>query len=385
MRVTSPGGRFRRGQSVLGICLLMFSAPMQELRAAPEAESGTLEKLIVASGRVALDIDLQRLGGTGAAGASAARLRFDVERDSFLSVLVFNGELRAVLPGSARLVPLGSAPALPPALNASYQQLAVEQTARGDLSDLVVRDSATGAVLFYVEGQELAYAPESRALSVRGWLRVADELAGELGAKSSLGKNVGSLSIDATLRPIEVAQLVEGEVESASLPAAEGGLVPGPDVIVGELSGLAQFGNASATQVGLAVGTDSCNAGLTPLNWFALPSNDHPVIPQNLYRMSGGATNDERFEQVGQSSVKHAFTALQHNICGFGCSSTAKHLARVRMLRPLLGRPERRTQPGLARLDQPLHRLLPARRLPDVAQQPHRALRIRPVPCTGFS
>src|SRR4030095_699627 len=48
--------------------------------------------------------------------------------------------------------------------------------------------------------------------------------------------------------------------------------------------------------------------------------NDHPVIPQNLYRMSGSATNDERFEQIGQSWLKHAFTALQNNICGFGCT-----------------------------------------------------------------
>jgi len=51
-----------------------------------------------------------------------------------------------------------------------------------------------------------------------------------------------------------------------------------------------------------------------------LPSNDHPVIPQNMYRMSGGATNDERFEQIGQSSMKHAFTALTNNICSLGCN-----------------------------------------------------------------
>jgi len=33
-----------------------------------------------------------------------------------------------------------------------------------------------------------------------------------------------------------------------------------------------------------------------------LPNNDHPVIRKSL-RMSGGATNDQRFEQIGQSSV----------------------------------------------------------------------------------
>src|SRR6476620_10419533 len=80
-------------------------------------------------------------------------------------------------------------------------------------------------------------------------------------------------------------------------------LVPGPDVIVGDLSSLQQFGN-SGTQVGLAMGTDSCNNGEVELDFFAMPNTDHPVISQNLYRMSGGLIGDERFEQVGQSWLK---------------------------------------------------------------------------------
>src|SRR5262249_16857190 len=76
-----------------------------------------------------------------------------------------------------------------------------------------------------------------------------------------------------------------------------------------------QMGN-NATQVGLAIGTDSCNNGDQPVDWFALPSNDHPVVPQNLYRMSGGANNDERFEQIGQSWMKHTFEALEETVCG---------------------------------------------------------------------
>jgi hypothetical protein len=97
-------------------------------------------------------------------------------------------------------------------------------------------------------------------------------------------------------------------------------LVPGPDVIVGDLPDMEQFGS-SGTQVGLGIATTSCNNGTEPLNWFALPNTDHPVIPQNLYRMSGGADNTERFEQIGQSWLKHAFAALEDNACGFGCNT----------------------------------------------------------------
>ena len=107
------------------------------------------------------------------------------------------------------------------------------------------------------------------------------------------------------------------------------------------------------------MGTDSCNAGVVNLNWFALPNNDHPVIPQNLYRMSGGASNNDRFEQIGQSNVKHAFEALTQNLCGFGCNGVGGAQLGVRVLGSLHGQPERRPQPGLARLDQPFTGVYP--------------------------
>src|ERR1700755_1649535 len=98
-------------------------------------------------------------------------------------------------------------------------------------------------------------------------------------------------------------------------------LVPGPDVIVGDVEDVAQFSAAVGPQVGLAIGTDSCNNGDQPVDWFALPQNDHPVVPQNLYRMSGGADNTERFEQIGQSWLKHAFAALEDDACALGCNT----------------------------------------------------------------
>jgi hypothetical protein len=120
--------------------------------------------------------------------------------------------------------------------------------------------------------------------------------------------------------------MVNGVAQSSVMPTRAGtnapNLVNGPDVIVGDLPSMQQFGS-DGTQVGLGVGTTSCNNGNVELDWFALPSVDHPVIPQAFYRMSGGATNNDRFEQIGQSWLKHAFTALQNNACSFGCTPAA--------------------------------------------------------------
>ena len=104
--------------------------------------------------------------------------------------------------------------------------------------------------------------------------------------------------------------------------SAPEGFSPGPDIVTGDIGqagGLEQFGS-NGTQVGLGVSTTSCNAGNVVVNFFALPATNHPIIPHNLYRMSGGSGNDERFEQIGQSWVKHAFGADQLDDCGFGCT-----------------------------------------------------------------
>jgi hypothetical protein len=85
-----------------------------------------------------------------------------------------------------------------------------------------------------------------------------------------------------------------------SIAQPNAGTVPGPDVIVGDVSG-SQFG--SGTQVG-SVGTDSCNQGRECTGLLAIMTTRF----QNLYRMK--AKQRPAFEQIGQFSVKHAFTAL---------------------------------------------------------------------------
>jgi hypothetical protein len=96
-------------------------------------------------------------------------------------------------------------------------------------------------------------------------------------------------------------------------------LNPGPDIITGLLGGLTQFGT-EGTKVGLGEDAIICNVGNVLVNYIALPNPNHPIIPQNLYRMSGGASNDDRFEQIGQSWVKHTFEAADGNFCSPTCT-----------------------------------------------------------------
>ena len=89
---------------------------------------------------------------------------------------------------------------------------------------------------------------------------------------------------------------------------------PGPDVIVGDIPNISNYGSTSG-MAAYALGTTSCNVGDTELLWIASTPN-HPVIGQNIYRLENG-----RFEQVGMSWLKHGFTALQQNAC-CPCSSS---------------------------------------------------------------
>ena len=110
----------------------------------------------------------------------------------------------------------------------------------------------------------------------------------------------------------------EGNSAPQSPQSALGVFNPGPDAIAGNMDGLYQDG-ATGTQRGLAVGITTCNAGNALLDFFAMPNTNHPAAAQNLYRMSGGAGNNDRFEQIGQSWVKHTYGAEQANVCSFGC------------------------------------------------------------------
>jgi hypothetical protein len=85
-----------------------------------------------------------------------------------------------------------------------------------------------------------------------------------------------------------------------------------PDVIVGDLHNVIGWGSVGSVSA-FSVGTTSCNVGTCELLWES-DNNQHPVIGQGLFRLKDG-----RFEQVGQSWLKHGFFALSENLCSNDC------------------------------------------------------------------
>jgi hypothetical protein len=105
----------------------------------------------------------------------------------------------------------------------------------------------------------------------------------------------------------------------------------GPDVIVGNITDIGNYGTDGSGVYAYALGTDACNIGTASIPW-STASNHHPVIAQHIYRLKPVAGQPySRFEQIGLSWLKHGFAAAAGSTCtpcqgggggglGVGCS-----------------------------------------------------------------
>src|SRR5438445_5676565 len=69
--------------------------------------TGTLQKMIVESGSVTIDLDLNGFNGNSSLVARPVTLQFAVGANSFFPILVFNDLLRGPEQGSMALIPAG--------------------------------------------------------------------------------------------------------------------------------------------------------------------------------------------------------------------------------------------------------------------------------------
>lgn len=104
-------------------------------------------------------------------------------------------------------------------------------------------------------------------------------------------------------------------------------LLGGGDLIVGDIPNAVRWGSSNGITA-YSLGVNSCNEGDERIDCQANTSH-HPVLSQGMYRWKDG-----RFEQIGQSWVKHLFFALSQSLCrpctdptngsemGVGCSDS---------------------------------------------------------------
>ena len=94
------------------LLLLLFlgnssgNSAAQSNQKSAHAPAGTLQKMVVQSGSVRMQLDFSRLNATSFAGRTAT-IHFAIATNSFFPVLVFNDLLRGAEPGSMTLIPAG--------------------------------------------------------------------------------------------------------------------------------------------------------------------------------------------------------------------------------------------------------------------------------------
>src|SRR5215472_3806079 len=179
-----------------------------------QRESGTLQKVIVASGSVSMDFDLNRINAINSTTRKSETLHFSVAPSSFFPVLVFNKVLRRAEIGSMALVPQNNA-ALPAVLTASLNRLTIEQAHSGKAFNMVVRDANSGFVFFNIEGN-LHYDANTQLLGIQdGRLLISKAMASNLGHPREAGTQAGTISIDTAVTPIATSTVVNGKLESS--------------------------------------------------------------------------------------------------------------------------------------------------------------------------
>ena len=161
-------------RTVFALLLLLFlgnssgNYAAQPKQKTPDIGVDTLQKMIVQSGNVTMQLDLNRLNGISSAGKTET-FDFAVAVNSFFSVLVFNDQLRGAEPGSMTLVPTevnAFGRNLPVALAASLKQFVVEKLPLDQNFDFAVRDGNSGFTFFNVEGGDYHYDANAKSLGI---------------------------------------------------------------------------------------------------------------------------------------------------------------------------------------------------------------------------
>lgn len=285
------------------------------------------------SGNSNLIFDLnafERLGVVINADAGETRpgvFRVDLVGPSDLGVDSSQGQITSISGGSLIHAAGLHFKSLKEGSGLSLYSLVLEVQPADGIDTINITNGESGEVMFRVESVRATLAPTSQVLVLEG-----GSLIGTKALASSLGTDALDGAVLGMLHARFIVAWAGGDAPSSDLGfptptgAPRGGnggtdcnAATGQDVIVGEL--YTSVSNPSSENIGgvwydtFSVGTNSCNIGDTVLTWEGSSGLVHPVIGQNCYRLKDG-----RFEQIGQSWLKHGFTVAAGNACGCGCT-----------------------------------------------------------------
>ncbi len=267
---------------------------------------------------------------TNAAMANGSLIELDILPDSDLQIVESGGVLTGVQ--GDRIVHDAVVVFHGPAGSVALDGFNLALDTQAQYATLIaIRDAGDRTPMISVSTEKMGFDRIFDSLQIEGSeLVMLPSLAQELGMPKTAGLVIGEYRIESGL------EFVAGD-DGSPAPDPEGdprggnngtvcGVNAGPDVIVGTLVGTANYDSqeipaGSGNWIdAFSVGTTSCNIGTQGLKWIS-STNEHPVIGQNFFRYYVDAGGVSHFEQLGQSWLKHGFTALQGNECGCGCIS----------------------------------------------------------------
>ncbi|MFZ4575103.1 MAG: hypothetical protein ACOYN0_11940, partial [Phycisphaerales bacterium] len=179
-----------------------------------------------------------------------------------------------------------------------------------------------GRRVFDVQAESCLMSNSESHLEYYGVVSLTEEMAAYIGRPDLAGKPAGYVQLSAEL-------LLPTDAPVRGNPADEG-IEGGPSTLGGDIDiwcsrvGVNGGGAATASNyayhgvvggiAAFSTATTACTgSGNLRAEWFSTGTNQarHPLITANVYRLLNG-----RFEQIGQSCVKHSFCAVDEFTCG---------------------------------------------------------------------
>jgi hypothetical protein len=269
----------------------------------------------VRSGTTAMRFDVEAMAARGLTAftpgrpqpdASASTRRLALRRESTLTFSVAGGSLTAVQEGHLRH--LGDVGLTTAAGEQVMRDLTITPARGEGLGAPWTAGPRSGDAWLTLNRVKAGFDAGSSMLSVVSpEVRISPALAAALGEPKLADLVIGSVTIRAH------ADWVGGADEApAGAPASPEGSMDGGDMTFCQLYDFKHLSSSRVADIcGMSVATTSWNVGTKDIMWFNIPDEEHPFIVMNAYRLM-----NDRFEQIGMSSIKHGFYALGSHQCG---------------------------------------------------------------------